>query len=312
MRIRFSAAVLRMYNDQSNKYHIPVLLEESIEALDIKSNGTYIDATFGGGGHSRPILNRLTAKGRLFGFDQDKQAQVNILDDPRFTFVNANFQYVAHFMRYYEVGEIDGVLADLGVSSFHFDEPSRGFSYRFDTELDMRMNRSGGQTARDVLATYDRSKLQQVFSQYGEVRNAKTLSQLIVDSRKNEAIERVGQLKYLIDRVYRGDKLKYMSQVFQALRIEVNDEMGTLKVFLDRSWDLLKSGGRIVVITYHSIEDKVVKDHFKRIEMEGIDEFGRTVKRLRQITKKPVLPTAEEIKRNSRASSAKLRVIEKI
>ena len=301
-----------MYNDQSNTYHIPVLLEESIQALEIKSNGTYIDATFGGGGHSKPILNRLTAKGRLFGFDQDKQAQDNIIDDPRFTFVNANFQYIAHFMRYYGVGGIDGILADLGVSSFHFDEPSRGFSYRFDTELDMRMNESGSVSARHILAQYNQSELQRIFSEYGELRNAKTLSRMIVDWRKREPIVRVGQLKHLIDKVYRGDKQKYMSQVFQALRIEVNDEMETLRVFLSRSWELLKKEGRFVVITYHSVEDKVVKQYFRDKEREGVDEYGRSVAEVRQITKKPVIPSKEEIERNRRATSAKLRVYEKI
>ena len=284
-----------MYNDQSKIYHTPVLLGESLEALNIRPNGVYVDATFGGGGHSRPILNRMNAKGRLFGFDQDWQAQTNIIDDSRFTFVNANFQYIAQFMRYYRVKEINGVLADLGVSSFHFDEPSRGFSYRFDTKLDMRMNKSGSLTATDILANYDQVKLQKLFSEYGELRNAKTFSQIVIEARRLEKISKVSQLLKLIDRAYRGDRLKYTSQVFQALRIEVNDEIGTLRIFLKRAWNLLASEGRLVVITYHSLEDKIVKNVFrKEIGGNATDQFGRRIEVLREITKKPIVPSEEE------------------
>ncbi len=302
-----------MYNDQSKTYHIPVLLEESIDFLNIKPDGVYVDATFGGGGHSGPILNRMNAKGRLFGFDQDEQAQSNIIDDPRFTFVNSNFQYISHFMRYYGVPVVDGILADLGVSSFHFDEPSRGFSYRFDTELDMRMNKSGALTARTVLNRYSQKELQQIFSEYGELRNAKTFSNMICETRKSDKIEKVSDLIRLIDKAYRGDRLKYMSQVFQALRIEVNDELGTLEVFIRKSWDLLSPKGRLVIINYHSLEDKVVKRMIKN-DLGGADtdEFGRNIDKLIRINKKPIVPSPEEIRKNSRAASAKLRVIEKI
>ena len=312
MRIRCLEAVRRMSNDQSNNYHIPVLLKESLEALVIKPDGVYIDATYGGGGHSRPILHRMTAKGRLFGFDQDKQAIQNVLDDPGFTFVNANFQFVTHFMKYYRVDAVDGVLADLGVSSFHFDEPERGFSYRFDTELDMRMNKSATRDAKDILGNYTVDQLQDVFSRYGELRNAKTFSQMIVKHRDAETIRTTGQLKQLIDRAYRGDKTRYTAQVFQALRIEVNDEMNVLSIFLRKAWELLASKGRMAVITYHSVEDKVVKQSFRDFAEGDADEFGRVTKVAKLIAKKPIVPTAEEIRKNSRAASAKLRVIEKL
>lgn len=299
---------------KTHTYHTPVLLEECMDALSIKPNGVYVDATFGGGGHSKPILNRMTAKGRLFGFDQDEQAQANAIEDERCTFVRANFQYISHFMRYYDVQGVDGILADLGVSSFHFDEPSRGFSYRFDTELDMRMNRYISLTAREVLAKYSQKDLQRVFSEYGELRNAKTFSSIICEARGSFEIVKVSHLMALIDRAYRGDRQKYSSQVFQALRIEVNDEMGTLKSFLKQSIDLLASGGRLAVITYHSLEDKLVKK-ILRGQYEGgaaVDEYGRSLSIVKQITRKPILPTEEEIKINSRAASAKLRVIEKL
>jgi len=300
--------------EQTHTYHTPVLLEECIDALNIKPEGVYVDATFGGGGHSRPILERMTAKGRLFGFDQDKRAQDNAIDDSRFAFVRANFKYISHFIKYYGAEGVDGVLADLGVSSHHFDEPSRGFSYRFDTMLDMRMNQHVTITAQDVLATYSQQQLQHIFSVYGELRNARTFSAAICEARKMAPISKVSQLLDLIGRVYRGDRQKYTSQVFQALRIEVNDEMGTLELFLERAVTSLLSGGRLVVISYHSLEDKVVK-RILRGDDSGrayTDDYGRRIDVVRQITRKPIVPSAEEIERNSRAASAKLRVIEKI
>ena len=302
-----------MYNDQSSSYHTPVLLEEAIEFLKINPSGIYIDATFGGGGHSRPILDRLTAKGRLFGFDQDEQAQDNLIDDMRFTFVRANFRYIPQFMRYYGVREVDGILADLGVSSHHFDDPSRGFSYRFDTELDMRMNQSAKLKASDILNRYDERSLQMIFSEFGELRNAKTFARKICQKRSGERITSVGQLLELIQSSYRGDQQKYTSQVFQALRIAVNEELEVLKQFMSYSWDLLATGGRMVILTYHSIEDKIVKNMMKH-ELGGPkrDQFGRSVEVLKDLTKKPILPSEEEINRNSRAASAKLRAIEKI
>ncbi len=301
-------------NDQTHTYHTPVLLRECIDNLSIKPEGVYVDVTFGGGGHSRPILDRMNAKGRLFGFDQDEQAISNSIDDTRFTFVRGNFQYISHFMKYYQLSEVDGILADLGVSSFHFDEPSRGFSYRFDSKLDMRMNQDVSLTAAEVLATYSQAELQKIFSEYGELRNAKTFSKAICEVRKVSAIVEVKHLLDLIGRLYRGDRQRYTSQVFQALRIEVNDEVGTLELFMQRAIKLIKTGGRLVVITYHSLEDKIVK---KAMRGEGsvhgtFDEYGRSLSKLKQITRKPIVPSEIEINRNSRAASAKLRVIEKL
>jgi len=208
-------------NERSHTYHTPVLLEETIDLLNINPEGVYIDVTFGGGGHSRPILNRMNAKGRLFGFDQDEQAKANEIEDARFTFVRANFQYISHFAKYYGVPKVDGILADLGVSSFHFDEPSRGFSYRFDSKLDMRMNQDGLLTAREVIADYSQKQLQHIFSSYGELRNAKTFSTALCEVRKSSKIEEVKHLLDIIGRVYRGDRQRYTSQVFQALHLSL-------------------------------------------------------------------------------------------
>ncbi len=301
-------------NERSHTYHTPVLLEETIDLLNINPAGVYVDVTFGGGGHSGPILHRMNAKGRLFGFDQDEQAKANIIDDARFTFVRGNFQYISHFVKYYGVERVDGILADLGVSSFHFDEPSRGFSYRFDSKLDMRMNQDGTLTAQDVLANYSQKQLQYIFSNYGELRNAKTFSEAVCEVRGAAKIEEVRHLLDIIGRVYRGDRQRYTSQVFQALRIEVNDEVGTLKTFLENAIDLLSVGGRLVVITYHSLEDKIVKVAMKGEGSKHVqyDEYGRRTSKLKQITKKPIVPSESEINRNSRAASAKLRVIEKL
>ncbi len=292
-------------------YHTPVLLTESIEWLDINPEGVYIDATYGGGGHSKSILNQMNAKGRLFGFDQDEQAQSNVIDDPRFCFIQANFRFVAHFMRFYDFSVLDGILADLGVSSFHFDEPSRGFSYRYDALLDMRMNQSSSLTARRILWEYDAPSLQSMFSDYAELRNAKSLSEKICSVRDKRPLEKVSDLIEVIDALYIGDRLKYMSQVFQALRIEVNDEMNALKIFLEHALQLLKKKGRLVVISYHSVEDKLVKNVF-RDYAQDYDEYGRLRMKATILTKKPIAPSKEEILENRRASSAKLRVLEKL
>ena len=299
----------------SENYHTPVLLDECLDALDIKPEGVYVDVTYGGGGHSKPILNRLTAKGRLFGFDQDEYAVANAVDHASFTFVKANFRYINHFMTYYGIDKVDGILADLGVSSFHFDEPSRGFSYRYDTGLDMRMNDSISVTAASVLASYNQGQLQDVFSKYGEVRNARTLAKAICDTRRQSPFVKSSDLMSIIGTCYRGDRQKYASQVYQALRIEVNNEMGVLAEFLEAALELLSPGGRLVVMSYHSLEDKIVKKYLKYGSAKGVleqDEFGRSIIKYKQITKKPIVPSQEEIKRNSRAASAKLRVVERV
>ena len=298
-------------SNPSHSFHTPVLLDESLSALNIKPDGIYVDVTYGGGGHSRPILDRLNAKGHLYAFDQDEAAKANALSDPRFTFVQGNFTYLEHFMRYYKEGHVDGILADLGVSSHHFDEGSRGFSYRFESLLDMRMNQSAQRTARDVIAHSSVERLVEIFSKYGELRNAKTFAGELVKTRRVKEIKTIRDLLDIINRVYRGDLQKYTSQVFQALRIEVNDEFGVLENFLEAALRMLKSGGRLVVISYHSLEDKIVKRHFLK-SAKVFDEYGRESGVIKRITQKPLLPGKEEIIINSRAASAKLRVVEKI
>ncbi|MFT4565481.1 MAG: 16S rRNA (cytosine1402-N4)-methyltransferase [Saprospiraceae bacterium] len=299
----------------NSKYHIPVLLKECLDALIVNPDGVYIDVTFGGGGHSKEILNRLTAKGRLFGFDQDEQALENAIDDERFVMVHGNFRFLKHFMAYYGLESVQGILADLGVSSFHFNEAERGFSYRFDAALDMRMNTSALTTAQDILISYSQAELQRIFSEYGEIRNAKTLAKVIVETRRDERIVKTSDLLRIVDKIYRGDRQKYASQVFQALRIEVNDEMGVLRRFMGEGLELLASGGRMVVMSYHSLEDKIVKQYMRSGSGKDVmeyDNYGRAVEKYKSITRKPVIPSQEEIKINSRAASAKLRVTEKI
>ena len=295
-------------------YHEPVLAEECIEALAIQPAGIYVDATFGGGGHSTLILNELSDNGRLLGFDQDEDAMSNIPDNASFTFVHHNFRYLKRFLKLHGIKGVDGILADLGVSSHQLDEKERGFSHRFDSQLDMRMNQQGDQTAADVLNSYDAASLQQVFSQYGEVRNARTLALKIVESRANQPLETIGQFLDLIDPLVRGQKHRYLSQVFQALRIEVNDEMGALKDFLSQTLEVLKPGGRLVVISYHSIEDRIVKNFLRAGNVEGTinkDFYGNIEKPFKLISRKALLPSPEEIKRNPRSRSAKLRIGEK-
>ena len=296
-------------------YHDPVLLKESIDALEIEEEGIYVDATFGGGGHSKEILKKLNAKGHLFGFDQDEDVLPNIVENECFTFVHHNFRYLKKFLRLHQVTQVDGILGDLGVSSHQLDDSSRGFSYRFDTELDMRMNQEGETKAHDLLNTYSAEELQSVFSLYGEVRNSKTLAEAIVSERSTRKIQTVGDFLAILNPLVRGQRHRYLAQVFQALRIEVNDEMGALKDFLQASLEVLKPGGRLVIISYHSLEDRLVKNFFKTGNFTGEQEkdfFGNITRPFKIITKKALLPPTEEIRRNPRARSAKFRVAKKI
>ncbi len=292
-------------------YHLPVLAKESVEMLAIQKDGMYVDATFGGGGHSRLILKELGDKGRLYGFDQDEDALRNVPDDKRFVFIHNNFRYLKRFLKLHGVMSVDGILADLGVSSHQLDEASRGFSYRFDAELDMRMNREAALTAATVVNTYAAEELQRVFSDYGEVRNARTLAQQIVAQRHVREIRTIADLLAIIEPLVRGQRLRYLSQVFQALRIEVNDEMGALREFMGQVLEVLKPGGRLVVITYHSIEDRIVKNFLKTGNAEGEvkkDFYGNIERPFKIITKNAIEPSEEEIRENPRSRSAKLRV----
>ncbi len=296
-------------------YHVPVLGPESIEALAIQPEGVYVDATFGGGGHSRMILERLGPQGRLLAFDQDEDALANVPDDERLLFCPANFKYLKRYMRYYNIEAVDGILADLGVSSHQLDEAERGFSYRFDAPLDMRMNRREGPTAADLLNTLPEKDIQGVLSQYGEVRNARTVAQQIVAARARKPIATTGELVALLEPLVRGHKPRYLSQVFQALRIAVNREMEALSHFLEESLNALQIGGRLVVITYHSLEDRLVKRFMRTGNVAGVarrDFYGHVLRPIRPLTKKPIVPKTEEIRLNPRARSARLRVGEKI
>lgn len=300
---------------QSPVYHIPALLEECMEGLDIKPDGTYVDVTFGGGGHSREILNRLGGNGHLYSFDQDEDAQRNIVDDGRFTFVYSNFKYIKNFMRYHGVDGVDGILADLGVSFHHFDDSERGFSFRFDAPLDMRMNKKARMSAADILATYDDRKLTQIFSLYGELRNAHRIAMAIIARRDKGGVKTTGELLEVVSPfINRKQEKKELAQLFQALRIEVNNEMDALRAMLQQAAELLNPGGRLVVITYHSLEDRIVKNFIKTGNVEGVmekDFFGRVTTPLRAVNNKVIVPTEEEVERNPRARSAKLRIAEK-
>ena len=297
-------------------YHVPVLLEESVDGLDIKPGGIYLDVTFGGGGHSKEILRRLDAEGRLFGFDQDEDAEKNIVDDERFTFVRSNFRYLRNWMRYYGVEQIDGLLADLGVSSHHFDDETRGFSFRFDAPLDMRMNKRDGKTAADVLNDYSEEQLSDIFYIYGELKNARRIAAAIVQARSEKRLETTGDLMKTTEKCFQREReKKEMAKMFQALRIEVNHEMDALKDMLYAACDLLREGGHLSVITYHSLEDRMVKNMMKAGNVEGKveqDFFGRTESPLRQIGSKVIVPSDEEQQRNPRSRSAKLRIAERI
>lgn len=292
-------------------YHVPVLAGESIDALAIKPDGIYIDATFGGGGHSALILDALGDNGRLLGFDQDGDAAQNVPEDDRFTFVQHNFRFIKRFLRLYKVKKVDGILADLGVSSFQLDEGRRGFSYRFEADLDMRMNQGTGNTAATILQEYGERELVRVFSELGEVRNSKTLAARIVEARRDHPLQTIGDLLALLEPLIKGQRLRYLSQVFQALRIEVNDEMGALEDFLMQSMEVLKPGGRLAIITYHSIEDRMVKRFMKAGNMSGEPEkdfYGNIHRPFELISRRAILPEKEELQRNPRSRSAKLRV----
>ena len=303
-------------NSSDTTYHVPVLLNESIDGLNIKSDGIYVDVTFGGGGHSREILRRLGPKGRLYGFDQDSDAEGNIPDDERFTFVRSNFRYLKNWMRYYGVDHIDGLLADLGVSSHHFDDETRGFSFRFDAPLDMRMNKRAGTTAAEILNTYDEEQLADIFYIYGELKNARKIASIIAKTRNEKKIETTGDLMSATEKLFQREReKKEMAKMFQALRIEVNHEMDALKEMLNGAKDLLGEGGRLSVITYHSLEDRIVKNMMKAGNVEGKikqDFFGRIEAPFRLINNKVIVPSDEEQQQNPRSRSAKLRIAEKI
>ncbi len=303
----------------SNKevcYHIPVMLNECMEGLAIKPDGVYVDVTFGGGGHSREILSRLGEKGTLYGFDQDADAENNIPEDDRFVFVRSNFRYLSNFMRFHGETEIDGLLADLGVSSHHFDDKDRGFSFRFQGMLDMRMNTRAGKTAADILNTYTEEALSTLFYLYGELKNSRKLASVIVKARETKPLETTDEFLALITPYIGKDKEKKMlAQVFQALRIEVNDEMRALREMLQQAMRLLKPGGRLVVMTYHSLEDRLVKNFFKSGNFEGTisqDFFGNIQSPFRLINNKVITPSSEEVEVNPRSRSAKLRIAEKL
>ena len=297
-------------------YHVPVLLTESIDGLAIKPDGVYVDVTFGGGGHSREILRRLGPAGHLYSFDQDADAEKNVVADDRFTFVRSNFRYIKQWMRYYGVEQIDGLLADLGVSSHHFDDAERGFSFRFDAPLDMRMNKRAGLTAADVVNNYTEEQLADVFYLYGELKQSRRIASLIVKARTQQRIATTGDLLKLlgVTDTENGQWKKDMAKLFQALRIEVNHEMEALKEMLYGATTVLKTGGRLSVITYHSLEDRLVKNMMKAGNMEGRvkqDFFGRAETPFRLVNNKVIVPTDEEQQRNPRSRSAKLRIAER-
>ncbi len=296
-------------------YHVSVLLDESIKSLSIRPDGKYVDVTFGAGGHSRSILNELSAKGHLYAFDQDEDAVDNSIEDPRFTLIEANFRYLRRFLRLENISEVDGILADLGVSSHQLDFPERGFSYRFDAPLDMRMNINSDMSAADLIRTYSEGDLVEILSSYGEVRNSKSLANAIVTARKFADIKTTFDFNRLLDQNVMGLRLKYFSQVYQALRMEVNDEIGALKDMLEDGMSVLKPGGRFAVITFHSIEDRVVKNFFKSGNFEGEiekDEYGNINKPFLLVNKKVIMADVKEQKANARSRSAKLRVAEKV
>ena len=301
-----------------SSYHLPVMLQESLDGLAIRPDGIYVDCTFGGGGHSRGILERLGPKGKLFAFDQDGDARLNLPDDRRITFLPHNFRHLSRFLRLNETGPVDGILADLGVSSHQFDEAGRGFSFRFEGEMDMRMDRRQSLTAYEVVNTWPEQQLHKLFEQYGEVTNAKTLARTIVQVRRSVSLKTIPNFKSALGSVVKGNPNKYFAQVFQALRIEVNDELGALKEMLQQTPGLLSPGGRIAIITFHSLEDRLVKNFFKKgsflDEEDPPDPFGqpKATSLLKVITKRPVTPGEKELKENPRSRSAKLRVAERI
>ena len=296
-------------------YHEPVLLQEAIDGLDIKAGGIYVDCTFGGGGHSRALLAHLGENGILVAFDQDEDAKKNLPQDNRVIFVPQNFRHLQRFLRLHKITQVDGILADLGVSSHQFDKADRGFSIRFDAALDMRMDQRQTTTAADILKKFTELQLHKMLEQYGEVTNAKTLAKTIVQQRALMPIKTIQQFKQAVQSAVKGNPQKYFAQVFQALRIEVNDELGALKELLQQTPGLLKPGGRVAIITFHSLEDRIVKNFFKTgsFSEEVLDElYGvKPENQFRILTKKPILPTDSETRRNKRSRSAKLRLAEK-
>ena len=297
------------------EYHNPVLLDESVGGLAIKKNGVYVDVTFGGGGHSRKILQHLGPDGKLFAFDQDKDALSNSVDDQRFTLINENFMYMKRFLRFHGIREVDGVLADFGVSSYQFDAPDRGFSIRFDAPLDMRMNQDDKVSAKTIINTYSEEELRRLFWEYGELRIAPALARTIVEARTERAIETTFELKNLLNKYLpKGKQNKILAQIYQAIRIEVNNELEVLKTFLMDSKEVLKKDGRLSVISYHSLEDRLVKRFIRNGMFEGEPErdmFGNFSVPFKKVGKL-IVPNAEEIKENNRARSAKLRIAQKL
>lgn len=302
-------------DDVKQTYHVPVLLEESIDGLNLKKGGIYVDVTFGGGGHSKEILRRMDKSCKLYSFDQDEDAERNIVHDERFTFVRSNFRYLKNFLKYYGVEEVDGILADLGVSSHHFDDSERGFSFRFDGKLDMRMNKRAGMTAADILNNYDEEKLADIFYLYGELKNSRKLASVIVKRRSVKPFDTIGDFLETVKPLYGKEReKKEMAKVFQALRIEVNQEMEALKEMLYSATEILKPGGRLSVITYHSLEDRMVKNIMKTGNIEGKmeqDFFGNVKTPYKTINNKVIVPDDDEIETNPRSRSAKLRIAEK-
>lgn len=296
-------------------YHIPALLHETIDGLQIKPNGIYVDVTFGGGGHSREILNRLGPNGRLLAFDQDLDAIANIIDDPRFTFVRSNFRFMKNFLQYHNIEKVDGILADLGVSSHHFDEEERGFSFRFDGALDMRMNTKSQITAASILNNYTEEQLADVFYLYGELHNSRKIARTIAQQRQKAPFETIFQFLEVLKPYFAREKEKKdMARVFQALRIEVNKEMEVLRSLLNQSIEVLNDGGRISILTYHSLEDRLVKNFFRSGNFGGKlekDFYGNIIAPLKPVNNKVIVATDEEIAKNPRARSAKLRIAEK-
>lgn len=301
---------------KADGYHIPVLCKETVDLLCVNPHGTYVDVTFGGGGHSREIMSRLNKNGCLLGFDQDIDAYANRIEDERFTFVRSNFRYLSNFLRYYDVDGVDGVLADLGVSSHHFDDETRGFSFRFDGALDMRMNQRGGKSAADVVNGYTEEALADVFYLYGELKSARRIARTIVQGRERSTIRTVREFVDLLQPLVGRDReKKELAQIFQALRIEVNDEMAALEKLLYSSLEALKPGGRMAVLTYHSLEDRLVKNFFKSGNLEGKiekDFYGNALSPWKLVNNRVIIANEEEVRINPRSRSAKLRVAEKL
>ena len=300
---------------QQGIYHVPVMLQQVIVGLKINPAGVYVDCTFGGGGHSKAILDKLNKEGRLIAFDQDEDAKKNVPDDERIIFVPQNFRHLHRFLRLHKITEVDGILADLGVSSYQFDKAERGFSTRFNAAMDMRMDQRQTLMAMDVLKNYPEEKLHKIFEQYGEITNSKTLARTIVQQRNTTSMQTITDFKNAVHATVKGNPNKYFAQVFQALRIEVNDELEALKEMLQQSIDVLKGGGRIAIITFHSLEDRIVKNFFKKgVDDVKTDEVYGTKNEspFHILTKKPIIPDEEEIKKNPRARSAKLRIAKKV